>query len=95
MTPYLAILIQRSPTGHEHVHAGLAVGGFGRTLCNDRPLREFWLPARDPNFSLARPDGWRHRYAEAFLELNRGCRQCLDVLARIGQEAGYGVRELT
>jgi hypothetical protein len=76
------------------VHAGLARGGFGRALCNDRTLPEFWLPARDPQFSLARPDGWRHRYAEAFLEKNRGCRQCLDVLAAVGADAGYTPRDL-
>lgn len=88
-SPYLAILIDKHLGGHQTPHAGLAVHGRGRTLCDDRPLCEFFLTARDPNFALYRPAGWRHRYAEAFLELNRGCPACLDILARFAADAGY------
>jgi hypothetical protein len=87
--PYLAILIAKLPGGGAHVHAGLARHGIGRTLCNDKQLFEFALPAQDPNFALYRPNGWRHRYAEAFLEQNRGCKDCLQVLYAIGREVGY------
>ena len=89
-SPYLALLIQKLPGGGQTVHAGLARNGVGRPMCDDhRTLFEFWLPARDPQFALYRPDGWRHRYAEAFLELNRGCQHCLAVLHQIGREVGY------
>ncbi|HET7047865.1 MAG TPA: hypothetical protein VFI54_06295 [Solirubrobacteraceae bacterium] len=86
---YLAILTERSAFGHQKVHAGLARHGIGRTMCSDKQLFEFPLTARDPNFALYRPNGWRHRYAEAFLELNRGCRDCLHILHTIGDEAGW------
>jgi hypothetical protein len=87
--PYLAILLQRHWTGHAQVHAGLAVRGVGRSLCHDKVLFEFQHPAHDPRFALSHAKGWRHRYAEAYLELNRGCRDCLDILYQIGKEAGY------
>jgi hypothetical protein len=87
--PYLAILTEKRVAGHQQVHAGLARHGAGKTFCTDRPLFEFWIPAQDPNFALYRTDGWRHRYAEAFLEVNRGCRGCLEVLYQLSQEAGW------
>jgi hypothetical protein len=87
--PYLAILLERHPTGHARVHAGLARYGRGRALCNDRQFWEFAHPMLDPQFSLDRPAGWRHRYAEAYLELNRGCPECLNILYQIGREAGW------
>lgn len=100
--PYLTILAERRGTA-QHVHAGLARYGFGRAMCNDQPMREFALPqatglergelqpisVQSEDFALYRTDGWRHRWAEAFLELNRGCPQCLDVLYQIGREVGY------
>jgi hypothetical protein len=88
-TPYLAILIEKRAGGGAQVHAGLAKHGIGRTMCSDRQLFEFWVPVRQPDFALYRTDGWRHRYAEAFLELNHGCKDCLDVLYAVGREAGY------
>jgi hypothetical protein len=90
-TPYLTILLEKKIAGAEHVHAGLARHGIGRPFCDEqRALFEFWIPARDPQFALYRPDGWRHRYAEAFLELNRGCQTCLATLYQIGNEVGWG-----
>jgi len=91
---YLAVLLERRLGGGNLVHAGLARHGVGRALCHDelginRPLFEFSLPAQDPNFALYRPAGWRHRYAEAFLELNRGCLDCLDMLYAASRELGY------
>lgn len=86
---HLAILLEHRPGGHSQVHAGLAEHGIGHTMCNDRKLFEFALPAADPNFARHLADGWRHRYAEAFLERNDGCRACLDVLAIVGKEAGW------
>lgn len=88
-TPYLTILLERKPAGGGHVHAGLARHGIGNALCNDRQLFEFALAARAEGFELYRTDGWRHRWAEAFLELNRGCPDCLQVLYLIGREVGY------
>lgn len=88
-TPYLAILIEKGPAGHQEPHAGLARYGMGRALCNDRMLFEFPLAARDPNFAVHRKEGWRHRYAEAFLELNRGCPHCLTILQDISRDAGW------
>jgi hypothetical protein len=88
-TPYLAILVEHRFGGHQQIHAGLARYGFGKTMCSDRPLFEFSLPARDPNFAVFRTPGWRHRYAEAFLELNRGCPDCREVLYQLGRELGY------
>lgn len=89
-TPYLAILLQRSPTGHAGVHAGLAKHGLGHPFCDDDvTMWEFAHPAQDPRFALSQSDGWRHRYAEAYLEINRGCPRCLDVLYAIGKDAGW------
>jgi hypothetical protein len=88
-TPYLAILVENRVGGHQQVHAGLARHGHGKTMCSEKPLLEFWVAAQDPTFALYRPDGWRHRYAEAFLELNRGCPACLNILAQLGREAGW------
>ena len=88
--PYLAILVETGPYGHQGVHAGLARHGFGHALCDDRGLFEFRLPAQDPNFALSRAAGWRHRYAEAFLERNHGCTRCHAILHQLGDEAGYG-----
>jgi hypothetical protein len=87
--PYLAILLQRSAFGNQ-VHAGLAKYGVGKAFCDDRQRFEFAHPMQDPRFSLTESDGWRHRYAEAYLELNRGCVHCLEILYAIGREAGYG-----
>jgi hypothetical protein len=88
--PYLAILVDKRPTGHEQVHAGLARHGIGIPMCDEnRRLFEFWLPACDETFALYRPDAWRHRYAEAFLELNKGCRACLDQLIAVSREVGW------
>jgi len=100
--PYLTILSERIGNGIQ-VHAGLARYGFGRALCDDRPLREFALPqmqgreraelvpisVQNEDFLLYRTDAWRHRWAEAFLELNRGCSSCLATLHQIGSEVGY------
>jgi hypothetical protein len=88
-TPYLAILVEKGFSGHQQVHAGLARFGAGKAMCDDRGMFEFWIPARDPNFALFRTIGWRHRYAEAFLEINRGCPRCLEILYQLGREAGY------
>lgn len=88
-TPYLALLVEKGGAGHQEIHAGLAKYGIGKTLCNDRTLFEFPLAAQDPNFAVHRKDGWRHRYAEAFLELNRGCPDCLAELHAISREAGW------
>ena len=89
--PHLAILIEHRPSGFEHVHAGIARYRQGTTLCSERLLPVFGIPAEDPNFATYRRDGWRHRYAEAFLELNRGCPDCLEILYRLGREAGWSV----
>ena len=89
--PHLAILLEKRPSGFAHVHAGIARYRKGATLCSDRLLPVFGIPAEDPNFATYRTEGWRHRYAEAFLELNRGCPDCLEILYRIGREAGYAV----
>lgn len=99
--PYMTILTERRG-GAQHVHAGLARWGFGRAFCDDRPLREFALPqmngdraelipisTQNEDFALYRTDGWRHRWAEAFLELNRGCSSCLEVLHQIASDVGY------
>jgi hypothetical protein len=88
-TPYLALLVESRPGGHQQIHAGLARHGHGHAMCDERPLFEFALPAHDPRFALSQRDGWRHRYAEAFLELNRGCAACLGILHQLGNEAGY------
>jgi hypothetical protein len=85
--PYLAILLERHLTGHYGAHAGLARHGVGTPFCDERRL--LWVfahPAQDPSFSLAMPDGWRHRYAEAYLERNRGCGRCLEILYEIGRD---------
>ena len=87
--PHLAILIEHRPSGFEHVHAGIARYRQGTALCCDRLLPVFGIPAEDPNFATYRTNGWRHRYAEAFLELNRGCPDCLEILYRLGREAGW------
>lgn len=86
--PYLAILVAKIGQ-FQTPHAGIARHGQGTTLCNDALLPVFWLPQQDPNFSLLRPDGWRHRYAEAFLERNDGCQHCLNALYALGRELGY------
>lgn len=85
--PYLAILLERGFGAV--VHAGLARYGIGRAFCDDRQRFEFAHPMQDPRFSLLEADGWRHRYAEAYLELNRGCPRCLGILYQIGRDAGY------
>lgn len=88
--PHLAILLEHTPGGGQQVHAGLAHRGIGKPFCAEGSvLFEFALCAQDPKFALRYEAGWRHRYAEAFLELNRGCRSCLDQLAAIGVELGY------
>lgn len=89
--PYLAILVQKGVAGFATVHAGMARWGRGRAFCDERSYPEFGIPAEDPNFALHLKDGWRHRYAEAFLELNRGCPRCLEILYEIGREAGWAV----
>ena len=89
-SPYLAILLEKHWTGHAAVHAGLAKHGIGHPFCDDeRALWEFAHPASDPRFALNQGNGWRHRYAEAYLELNRGCKTCLEILYQLGAEAGY------
>lgn len=89
-TPYLAILLERAVTGHAGVHAGLAKNGVGTPFCDDqRAMFEFAHPVSDPRFALNQADGYRHRYAEAYLEVNRGCKRCLDVLYAIADEAGW------
>ena len=88
-TPYLAILLEKGVAGFASVHAGLARWGYGRAFCNERLYREFGIPAEDPNFALHLKDGWRHRYAEAFLELNRGCPECLAALYQISRDVGW------
>lgn len=91
-TQYLAVLVEKRGMHAMHLHAGLARYGIGRTFCEDpRPLFEFELAARDPKFALHLEPGWRHRYAEAMLELNRGCPACLEQLYAIGREVGYRV----
>lgn len=88
--PYLAILLEHRPGGHAQVHAGLARHGIGKPFCDDTAsLWEFAHPASDPQFARHRTNGWRHRYAEAYLERNRGCPVCLNVLYQIGKEAGW------
>lgn len=87
--PYLAILVEKRGGGAQEVHAGLCRHGFGRRMCDEGPGFEFFLAARDPRFALSQKDGWRHRYAEAFLELNRGCNDCLNILYQLGSEAGW------
>lgn len=96
-TPYLAILVEKRYGGHMQTHAGLAVHGRGKAMCNDAlPLWEFELTARDPRFGLREKDGVRHRYAEAWLELNRGCRPCLEIMYQLAHELGYApVKSLT
>lgn len=89
-TPYLALLVEDRPGGHKQIHAGLARHGLGTAMCSDRPLFEWQHAARAEGFELYRTNGWRHRWAEAYLELNRGCSDCLTVLYAIGDEAGYG-----
>lgn len=46
--PHLAILIEHRPSGFEHVHAGIARYRQGTTLCSDRLLPVFGIPAEDP-----------------------------------------------
>jgi hypothetical protein len=88
--PYLAILLEHRPGGHSQVHAGLARHGIGHPFCDDlASMFEFAHPARDPQFARHQKSGWRHRYAEAYLELNHGCPVCLDILYRISREAGW------
>lgn len=87
--PHLAILVEHRPGGFEHTHAGIARGRRGTTMCSNQILPVFGIPAEDPNFALHLRDGWRHRYAEAFLELNRGCPRCLEVLYAIAREVGW------
>jgi hypothetical protein len=87
--PYLTILVEHRIGGHQHVHAGLARHGVGRTLCDDRVLFEWGHAAHAEGFELYRPAGWRHRWAEAYLELNRGCKPCLDVLYALAREQGW------
>ena len=89
-SPYLTILVEKRYGGHQHVHAGLARWGIGRPMCNDnRILFEFPIAANHPDFRLDRQAGWRHRWAEAFLELNRGCQDCLAQLYQIADEVGW------
>lgn len=88
-TPYLAVLLERGMMGHARVHAGLARHGAGKTLCSERTLFEFAHPRTDPKYALTQPDGYRHRYVEAYLELNRGCPECLNILAQIAAEVGW------
>lgn len=88
--PYLTILLEKHPNHGATVHAGLARHGVGTPFCDELVrLFEFGVPAQDAQFARHLAAGWRHRYAEAFLELNRGCPICLDQLARIGAELGY------
>lgn len=89
--PYLTILLEKRHGGHQHVHAGLARHGYGRTMCAEQLLPEFWLAARAEGFELYRTDAWRHRWAEVFLEQNRGCPHCLEILRSVGREAGWAV----
>jgi len=88
-SPHLAILLEKGLHGFAHIHAGIARHRQGTALCSDKLLPVFGIPAEDPNFALHRREGWRHRYAEAFLELNRGCPDCLEILYRLGREAGW------
>jgi hypothetical protein len=91
--PYLAILLEHTPGGGQQVHAGLAHRGVGIPFCAEGSrLLEFALCAQDPRFALRLENGWRHRYAEAFLELNRGCRTCLAQMYAIGKDLGYALR---
>lgn len=88
--PYLAILVEKRTAHAMHLHAGLARHGIGTPFCAEGSrLFEFPLTAQDPKFALYRTNGWRHRYAEAALELNRGCKTCLQTLYQIGREVGY------
>lgn len=89
--PYLAILVEKRAAGAQQVHAGLCRHGYGATMCDDRMLFEFWIPARADGFELWRPNAWRHRWAEAFLRANHGCPHCLEILRRAGDEAGYSI----
>lgn len=89
--PHLAILIEKRPGGFDMPHAGIARHRQGAAMCCDRLMPVFGIPAEDPNFALHRRDGWRHRYAEAFLELNRGCPDCIEILYRLGREAGWAI----
>jgi len=87
---YLAILLEHRYGGHAQVHAGMAKHGVGHPFCDDTAsMFEFAHPAQDEQFARHRPNGWRHRYAEAYLELNRGCPRCLEILYQIGKEAGW------
>ena len=87
---YLAILLEHRPACHSQVHAGMAEHGIGRPFCADGSvLFEFAHPQQDPQFARHLSNGWRHRYAEAYLELNRGCPTCLDILYQVGKEAGW------
>lgn len=90
MAAYMTILLEHRPGGHAQVHAGMAEHGIGHPFCDDTAsMFEFAHPQQDPQFARHRPNGWRHRYAEAYIELNRGCPRCLDILYRIGKEAGW------
>jgi hypothetical protein len=88
--PYLTILAERKYGNAMHLHAGLARWGVGVPFCDDhKRFWEFPLAAGDPDFALHRRAGWRHRRAEAWLELNRGCQTCLATLYEVGRELGY------
>jgi len=87
---YLTVLAEQRGFGAMHLHAGLARYSFGTALCNDQPMMEFRLALQDDRLALFRPAKFRHRCVEAWLELNRGCPRCLDILAKIGNEAGFG-----
>lgn len=88
--PYLAILLEHRNGGHTQVHAGLARHGIGHPFCEDaRSMFEFAHPQQDPQFARHHKNGWRHRYAEAYLELNHGCSSCRDILYQLGREAGW------
>lgn len=88
LAPHL-LLLQRGP----ELHAGLGYGGAlnGRCFCDDGPGLDAWFFNRQELFKGSR--AWRHRYAMTALEMNDGCRACLDVMARIAQEAGWTIKD--
>lgn len=75
---HLAVLEQQVGGGGIVPHLGIARGGRGRPFCaSDQIARESLGAFRSPYFSLRLPESQRIWCGIAWLELNRGCEECI------------------
>jgi hypothetical protein len=89
---HVAVLEQQLGGGAVMLHLGLARHGRGRPFCAPRVwAREALGAFRSPYFSMYRPEPERWECGIRWLELNRGCEQCVDHAYAYVRQLGWKV----